>query len=143
MPPMSRRAGSVWGAVRTIALADAVMSLDNVVAVAAAARNSVPLIVFGIAVSVPLIVWGSTLILKLLERVPLLVVAGAVLLGWIAGGIMASDPMWEALPGDLPPRFELIGSASGAVLVLLIAAVLRLRQRRKGATTTVATGTSR
>ena len=125
-------AGSIWAAVRTIALADAVMSLDNVVAVAAAARNSVPLIVFGIAVSVPLIVWGSTLILKLLARFPVLVVAGAALLGWVAGEIMASDPIWEALPGDLPPRFELIGSAIGAVLILLIAAALRLRRGRRG-----------
>ncbi len=125
-------AGSIWGAVRTIALADAVMSLDNVVAVAAAARNSVPLIVFGIAVSVPLIVWGSTLILKLLTHFPILVVAGAVLLGWVAGEIMASDPFWDALPGDLPPRFELMGAAAGAVLILLVACGLRLWRGRKG-----------
>lgn len=125
-------ADSIWAAVRTIALADAVMSLDNVVAVAAAARNSVPLIVFGIVVSVPLIVWGSTLILKLLARVPLLVVAGAALLGWVAGEMMASDPVWKALPGDLPPRFELMGSIAGALLILLIAAGLRLWRGRKG-----------
>ena len=125
-------AGSIWGAVRTIAIADAVMSLDNVVAVAAAARNSVPLIVFGIAVSVPLIVWGSTLILTLLKRFPILVVAGAALLGWVAGEIMASDPIWDALPGDLPPRFELMGSVAGAVLILLVAGGLRLWRGRKG-----------
>ena len=125
-------AGSTWGAVRTIALADAVMSLDNVVAVAAAARNSVPLIVFGIAVSVPLIVWGSTLILKLLTRFPILVVAGAALLGWVAGEIMASDPVWEALPGDLPSRFELMGAATGTALILLVALGLRLWRGRKG-----------
>ena len=122
-------AGSTWDAVRTIAVADAVMSLDNVVAVAAAARNSVPLIVFGIAVSVPLIIWGSTLILKLLNRFPLLVVAGAALLGWVAGGIMTSDHVWEALPGDLPPRFELLGSIAGAALILAIAAILGRRRR--------------
>lgn len=125
-------AGSIWGAVRTIAVADAVMSLDNVVAVAAAARNSVPLIVFGIVVSVPLIVWGSTLILKLLTRFPILVVAGAALLGWVAGEIMAADPVWEALPGDLPSRFELMGAAAGAVLILLVAGGLRLWRGRKG-----------
>lgn len=125
-------AGSIWGAVRTIALADVVMSLDNVVAVAAAARNSLPLIVFGIAVSVPLIVWGSTLILKLLERLPILVVAGAALLGWVAGEMVASDPLWDTLPGDLPPRFELMGSAAGALLILAVAAALRLWRGRKG-----------
>ncbi len=124
-------AGSIWGAVRTIALADAVMSLDNVVAVAAAARNSLPLIVFGIAVSVPLIVWGSTLILKLLKRFPLLVVAGAALLGWVAGEMIASDPAWEALPGDLPQHLELMGSAAGAVLILVVAGSLRLWRGRK------------
>ena len=125
-------AGSIWGAVRTIAVADAVMSLDNVVAVAAAARNSVPLIVFGIVVSVPLIVWGSTLILKLLTRFPIMVVAGAALLGWVAGEIMAADPIWEALPGDLPSRFELMGAAAGTVLILLVALGLRLWRGRKG-----------
>ena len=117
--------------MRTIALADAVMSLDNVVAVAAAARHSVPLIVFGIAVSVPLIVWGSTLILALLHRFPVLIVAGAVLLGWSGGESTTSAPWWEARPGDLPPHFELIGSTVGAVLILLIAAALRLWRGRK------------
>lgn len=125
-------AGSIWGAVRTIVLADAVMSLDNVVAVAAAARNSVPLIVFGIAVSVPLIVWGSTLILGLLNRFPILVVAGAALLGWVAGEMIASDAVWEALPGDLPAHFERMGSAAGAALILLAAAAFWLWRRRRG-----------
>ena len=125
-------ASSIWGAVRTIAIADAVMSLDNVVAVAAAARNSVPLIVFGIAVSVPIVIWGSTLILKLLRRFPILVIAGAVLLGWVAGEIIAADPFWEALPGDLPARFELMVAGAGAVLVLLIAGIMRLWRSRKG-----------
>ncbi len=124
-------ARSVWGAVRTIAVADAVMSLDNVVAVAAAARNSIPLLVFGIAVSVPLIVLGSTLMLKLLARFPLLVVAGAALLGWVAGEIMASDPFWHGLRRDLPPRFQLMGSAAGAVLILLFAAGFWLWRRRR------------
>ena len=125
-------AGSIWAAVRTIAVADAVMSLDNVVAVAAAAHDSLSLIAFGIAVSVPLIVWGSTLILKLLKRFPLLVVAGAALLGWVAGEMIASDAVWEALPGELPQRFELMGSVAGAVSILLIAGGLRWWRGRKG-----------
>ncbi len=120
-------AASIWGAVRTIALADAVMSLDNVVAVAAAARNSLPLIVFGIALSVPLIIFGSTLILVLLKRYPLLVVAGAALLGWVAGEMIATDPtLAERLDQLLAPRTGVFAAATGAALILEVAAVLRL-----------------
>ena len=118
---------SIWGAVRTITLADAIMSLDNVVAVAAAARNSLPLIVFGIAVSVPLIVFGSTLMLSVLKRFPILVVAGAALLGWVAGEMIAADPA-VALPlaaMRVPYVATLLGGA--AVLAICdIAAVLNL-----------------
>lgn len=117
-------ASSLWGAVRTIALADAIMSLDNVVAVAAAARNNLPLLVFGIALSVPLIVFGSTLMLKVLNRFPILVVAGAALLGWVAGEITASDPKLEAWVGPLPDNIELFAAGAGALLILLAAAIL-------------------
>lgn len=120
-------AASVWGAVRTIALADAIMSLDNVVAVAAAAKNDVGLIVFGIALSVPLIVFGSTLMLKVLKRFPILVVAGAALLGYVAGEIMATDPalpQWLGRP--LPDLADDLTAAAGAVLILALAGLLRL-----------------
>ena len=126
-------ASSIWGAVRTIAIADAIMSLDNVVAVAAAAKNSVPLIVFGIAISVPLIVFGSTLMLKLLTRFPILIVAGAVLLGWVAGEIIVSDPLLEHWFGPLPDRADLIASGAGAVLMLVVAGLMRAwRTRMRG-----------
>lgn len=84
---------SLWGAVRTVVVADAVMSLDNVVAIAAAARGSVELLTFGLAVSIPLIVYGSTLILKLLRRFPLVITAGGALLGYIAGELIIRDPL--------------------------------------------------
>ena len=118
---------SIWGAVRTITLADAIMSLDNVVAVAAAARNSLPLIVFGIAVSVPLIVFGSTLMLSVLKRFPILVVAGAALLGWVAGEMIAADPS-VALPlAALRVPYAAPLLAGAAVLAICdIAAVLRM-----------------
>ncbi len=119
-------AGSIWGAVRTIALADAIMSLDNVVAVAAAADNNLWLIVFGIGLSVPLIVFGSTLMLRLLQRFPILVVIGAALLGWVAGEIMASDPALPHWLGPLPENVELLSAGAGAVLILALAGVLRL-----------------
>ena len=128
-------ASSIWAAVRTIALADAIMSLDNVVAVAAAARNSVPLIVFGIGLSVPLIVFGSTLMLKLLERFPILVVAGAALLGWVAGEIIVSDPILTDWLGPLPDGGNLWAAGAGAALILVIAGILRLlRGSRRGET---------
>ena len=78
--------------MQIVAIADIVMSLDNVIAVAAAANGSIPLLVLGLAISVPLIVAGAALIMALLTRLPALVWAGAGLLGWIAGEVMATDP---------------------------------------------------
>ena len=142
------RPTSLWGAVRTIAIADAVMSLDNVVAVAAAAKNSLLMIVFGIGLSVPLIVFGSTLMLRLLQRFPVLVTAGAALLGWVAGEMMIADPIFErsvawlgerivtftpivlAWIASRPDHAELIAGASGAVLLLATAGILRLLRSR-------------
>jgi len=86
-------ASHLWAAVQIVAVADIVMSLDNVIAVAAAAKGSVPLLVLGLAISVPLIVAGAALIMALLTRLPALVWAGAGLLGWIAGEVMATDPV--------------------------------------------------
>lgn len=100
--PESRSAGpgserpsatNLWSAVRIVMIADAVMSLDNVLAVAAAAKGSVELLVIGIAISIPLIVAGSAMMLWMLDRFPLLVVAGSALLGWIAGDLAVHDPI--------------------------------------------------
>ena len=85
-------ASHLWAAVQIVVVADIVMSLDNVIAVAAAANGSVPLLVLGLAISVPLIVAGAALIMALLSRLPILVWAGAALLGWIAGDVIATDP---------------------------------------------------
>jgi YjbE family integral membrane protein len=82
---------SLWKAVRTIAIADAVMSLDNVIAIAAASKGHPELFIFGLALSIPLIIYGSQLVLTLLQRFPLLIWAGAALLGWIAGEMIVSD----------------------------------------------------
>jgi YjbE family integral membrane protein len=108
-------------AVRTIAIADAVMSLDNVLAIAAVAQGSTALMVLGLAISVPLIVAGATLIMALLERFPILVWAGAGLLGWIAGEMLISDPaVVAALGGETVHRLELPIAAVGAALVLAV-----------------------
>jgi YjbE family integral membrane protein len=85
-------ADNLWRAVKIVAIADVVMSLDNVIAIAAAAKGSWVLIIFGLAVTVPLIVAGSVILVALLDRLPILAWAGAALLGWIAGDIMVEDP---------------------------------------------------
>lgn len=84
-------ASNLWQAVRLIVLADVVMSLDNVIAIAAAADGSVSLLIFGLIVSIPLIIAGAALIMAVLDRLPILVWAGAALLGWIAGHVIATD----------------------------------------------------
>ncbi len=83
--------GSLMGAVRTILVADLIMSLDNVIAVAAAAKGSMLLLVLGLAISIPLVIFGSTLIIKLMERFPVIVVIGAALIGWVGGEAIVSD----------------------------------------------------
>ena len=83
----------LWAAVQIVAVADIVMSLDNVIAVAAAANGNVVLLVLGLVISVPLIVAGATLIMMLLDKLPILIWGGAALLGWVAGDVMATDPV--------------------------------------------------
>lgn len=124
------QAKSVWSAVRVIAVADAIMSLDNMVAVAAAAKGSKILILFGLALSIPLLVSGSSLVLLLLDRFPLLVWAGAVMLGWIAGDLAAADPRLSVLLHANWPGIALWAGPAGAALVLVI---LWLRRWRKAA----------
>ncbi|NLY64867.1 MAG: TerC family protein [Alcaligenaceae bacterium] len=87
---------SVWGAVKTILIADLVMSLDNVLAIAGVADGThadhqLAYVIFGLVVSVPIIIWGSTLVLKLIDKFPLVILFGAGLLGWLAGGMLISD----------------------------------------------------
>ena len=84
--------GQMWSAIKTIIVADFVMSLDNVLGVAAAAKGNVPLLIIGLAVSIPLIIYGSTLILKLMTRFPVIVTIGGGLLGWVAGEMAVTDP---------------------------------------------------
>jgi YjbE family integral membrane protein len=83
---------NLWAAVKTIIIADFVMSLDNVLGVAAAAKGNVPLLVIGLVISIPLIIYGSTLVLKLMNRFPIIITAGGGLLGWVAGEMLVTDP---------------------------------------------------
>ncbi len=82
---------SFWAALRTILVADALMGMDNVLAIAGASRGHLPLVALGLLISVPLVVWGSTLILKLIERFPVIVYIGAGAIAWTAGHMLASD----------------------------------------------------
>jgi YjbE family integral membrane protein len=87
--------GNVWEAVKIVAIADIVMSLDNVLAIAAAAGGDTNLIILGLIISIPLVVFGSTLLVWLLDRMPILVWAGSALLGWVAGELIATEPILQ------------------------------------------------
>ncbi|MFC5771217.1 TerC family protein [Thauera sinica] len=118
------------GAIKTIVVADAVMSLDNVIAVAGAANGSLALVVFGILVSIPIVVWGSQFVLKMMDRFPMVITGGGALLGWIGGGMIVGDP---ALPPDLfaaVPYAKYLASALGAVLVVAAGRLLARRSRQ-------------
>ena len=116
-------------AVRTVAVADAVMSLDNVLAIEAVARGSVALLIAGLLVSVPLIVAGASIIMKVLDRLPILVWAGAGLLGWLAGGMAATDPAVTSRFGvEAAARAEFPASVGCAILVLAVGFVFSRRR---------------
>src|SRR5262245_44766877 len=120
----------LWRAVRMVAIADIIMSLDNVIAIAAAAKGSTLLLIFGLGISIPLIIAGAALIMSLLDRFPVLVWAGAALLGWIVGEVIATDPViagWlNASYGPVVAHQIEIGSAViGAVLVLVVGGAWR------------------
>lgn len=121
-------ANSLWGAIRTVVIADAVMSLDNVIAIAAAARGDFSLLVIGLAISIPLIIVGSQLILKILVRYPVLVVAGGGLLGWIAGEVMATDPAVLPWVDANAAWLHFWAKPIGAIAVIVIGKLLARRQ---------------
>ena len=150
---------TLWHAVRIVVIADIVMSLDNVIAVAAAANGQVSLLILGLTVSIPMIIAGAALIMLVLDRYPVLVWLGAMLLGWIAGDVIASDPVDQSLlhevlngqmvfsieatstifgvshlsfDGDL---MDFVASALGAILVLVVGSIWRSRKLREAART--------
>ena len=121
----------LWHAIRTVAIADAVMSLDNVLAIAAVAKDSTTLLIVGLVISVPLIVAGSAIIMALLGRLPILVWAGAALLGWVAGEMLVSDPWLLSTFGEaFIHRIELPAAAIGAVFVVVLGYFLSRRAAR-------------
>jgi YjbE family integral membrane protein len=155
---------TLWHAVRIVVIADIIMSLDNVIAVAAAANGQISLLALGLAISIPMIIAGAALIMLVLDRFPLLVWFGAMLLGWIAGDVIASDPVDQAalhrvldgqmifsldatsaifgvshfsVDGDL---MDLLASALGAITVLVAGSIWRRRKLRGAQASAEATG---
>lgn len=123
----------LWHAVRTIAIADAVMSLDNVLAIAGVAKDSMVLLIIGLLVSIPLIVAGASLIMKLLEKLPVLVWAGAALLGWVALDMILTDPALVERFGEARMHsLELPGEIVGAIFVLAVGYLLLRYKNRHG-----------
>lgn len=120
----------LWRAVRLVAVADVIMSLDNVIAIAAAAQGNLMLLIFGLVISIPLIVAGATMIMWLLTRVPLLIWAGAALLGWIAGEVIATDPvsvayLTNAFGAAQAQKAEIASGIAAAILVLIAGGLWR------------------
>lgn len=107
-------------AIRTILIADLVMSLDNVLAVAAAAKGNLPLLVLGLLVSIPLIIFGATLLTKVMERFPIIITVGAALLGFLAGEMMLTDPAVKTHLGEMSESTVTIGGLVGAAIVVLL-----------------------
>ena len=107
-------------AIRTIILADFIMSLDNALAITAAAKGDISLVVFGLLLSVPIIVWGSAVILRLMERFPIIITAGAGLLGWLGGSLIISDKILVGSAALSLPAPETVAATIGAIFVIVI-----------------------
>jgi YjbE family integral membrane protein len=147
---------TLWHAIRIVVIADIIMSLDNVIAVAAAANGQLPLLILGLAISIPMIIAGAALIMMVLDRFPILIWLGAMLLGWIAGDVIASDPAVEpwlhrvldgtialhleakSLVFGVSPEFHIAGeldgylaSILGAMVVLIAGSIWRKRKQRQ------------
>ena len=109
----------LWVAIRTILIADLVMSLDNVIAVAAAAKGSMVLLILGLAISIPLVVFGSKLMIKLMDRFPVIITLGAALIGWVGGETIVSDVALQSIV-EANHWMHTAFPALGAVIVLAI-----------------------
>ncbi len=119
---------SMLAAIKTILIADLVMSLDNVIAVAAAAKNDLTLVMIGLAISIPLIIYASTLLIKVMERYPVVITIGAALIGWVAGEMAWDEEVIRSFTSQFPKWFEYIAATAGALLVIALGKWLASRQ---------------
>lgn len=120
-------ASHLWSAIKTIIVADLIMSLDNVLGVAAAAKGSVLLLIIGLAISIPLIIYGSTLVLKLMTRYPVIVVLGGGVLGWVAGEMAITDPVVQSWVDDNAHWLHQVAPAVAAAFVVVVGKSEKLR----------------
>lgn len=133
-PSNIKGSDKLWSAVKTVIVADLVMSIDNVIAIAGAAtgaggQHQLPLVIFGLLVSIPIIISGSQLVLKLMDRFPLIITAGGMLLGWIAGTMAHSDPaLLDLIPQNLMWNYG--WGATGAMVVLFVGMALKRREQK-------------
>jgi YjbE family integral membrane protein len=126
-----KQSGSLMEAIRTIIIADFVMSLDNSVAIAAAAKGNMVLVVFGLLLSVPIIIGGSAIILRMMQRFPIIITLGAALLGWLAGDLIAHDPLLKDYMANLPDYAAKVAAGFAALAVVIIGRVLAMRRTAK------------
>jgi YjbE family integral membrane protein len=122
----------LWAAVKTVIVADFVMSLDNVIAIAGAAQGAhsdhhLMLVIFGLVISIPIIIWGSQLVIKLMDRFPIIITAGGMLLGWIAGTMAVTDPA-VAPHLVVTDTIKYAAGIAGALLVLAIGKAIAMRR---------------
>lgn len=118
---------NLWAAIKTILIADLVMSLDNVIGVAAAAKGSLTLLVLGLAISIPLVIFGATVLMKLMHRFPVIITIGAGLLGWVAGEMASTDPVIKAWVDASASWLHWAAPAAGALLVVAVGKRLAAR----------------
>ena len=128
----SKGHGSMFTAIRTILIADLVMSLDNVIAVAATAQGNMVLLILGLAISIPLVIFGSTLMIKLMERFPVIITLGAALIGWVGGETIVNDNLLHDVVAN-HPWLHYVAAAAGAALVVGVGKWMQGRQAKASA----------
>jgi YjbE family integral membrane protein len=126
-------ADHLWAAIKTIVVADFVMSLDNVVAVAGAAHGSVLLLALGLIISIPLVVFGASMLMKLMDRWPIIITIGAAILGWTALEMAVTDAVVEPILHGIPPMAHYAFPAAGAIFVVAIGKWFARRAERRHA----------
>lgn len=123
----SQGTSTMFAAIRTILIADLVMSLDNVIAVAATAQGNMVLLILGLAISIPLVIFGSTLMIKLMERFPIIITVGAALIGWVGGETIVNDKLLHDYT-MAHPWLHYAAAAAGAILVVALGKWMQSRQ---------------
>jgi len=133
LPDEAQQQHDMWKAVSTIVVADTVMSLDNVVAVAAASHGSILLLAFGLLLSIPILIFGSVMVTRLLDRFPIAILAGGAMLGWVAGSTAVSDPAIQSWVHRQCLGLALAAPVAGALYTLIHGLAARALRRRRRA----------